>query len=146
MNKERLLRLADFLEKEVPQQRFDMRYIFTNDVYSLEDLQHKCGTAACAMGWACVVPEFERDGLSFKRGYYAGRVHYGEYTDFSAISEFFDISSEHSRHLFEVVEVDEDGKEVYINDEEWINAERDNETPHDVAARIRAFVARHQDD
>jgi hypothetical protein len=51
MNVERLLRLADFLE-ELPEGRFD-----------IGQWRNGCGTAGCALGWACSIPEFEDAGL-----------------------------------------------------------------------------------
>jgi len=49
MNKKRLLKLADFLEKEVPNQNFHLCYVGRG---SVEDIsKYRCGSSACAMGW-----------------------------------------------------------------------------------------------
>lgn len=61
----RLLKLAEFLETKVPKKQFRFRdYV---DIYARDvkpDLS--CGTKACALGWACVMPEFRRLGASIK--------------------------------------------------------------------------------
>ena len=46
-HRNRLNKLADFLETEVPRKHFDMRTWRTGDYRARE-----CGSAACAMGWA----------------------------------------------------------------------------------------------
>ncbi len=57
MNIERLTRLANFLET-VPREHFDLSW------WSAEaSTGHRCGTFACAGGWACAIPEFREAGL-----------------------------------------------------------------------------------
>lgn len=54
----RLLKLAEFLEK-LPRKKFDYTHWYraqSSDAY-------KCGTTACAIGWAATMPEFKRLGL-----------------------------------------------------------------------------------
>src|ERR1700761_6458139 len=55
--KDRLLKLADFLEHSVPQARFNMTF------FADGDLAHDCGTAGCAAGWATQIPEFQAEGF-----------------------------------------------------------------------------------
>lgn len=64
MRTDRLLRLADFLEKEVTQEKFNM-YRWTNT----------CGTVHCAFGWATQIPEFRDAGLKM-----SGQDDYGHAT------------------------------------------------------------------
>ena len=55
MNTERLLTLANFLRNEVPDDNFNMAFWRSGRDMSDWALQHhKCGTSACAVGWACV--------------------------------------------------------------------------------------------
>lgn len=58
----RLLKLASFLEK-LPRRRFDYetwgRSKKTTDTLAVD----RCGTAGCALGWACSMPEFRKLGL-----------------------------------------------------------------------------------
>lgn len=63
MNKERLLILADFLDT-VPEDRFDMRR-WADAGFS----DGKCGTRACALGWACTILEFQQLGLYLEEQY-----------------------------------------------------------------------------
>lgn len=58
--KERLLLLADFLEKLSPE-RFDYRSWVGDDWFAGDD--SSCGTKGCAFGWAATMPEFRALGL-----------------------------------------------------------------------------------
>lgn len=57
---ERLLHLADFLEK-LPPGRFNYHHWVGDDWKGHQDLS--CGTTACALGWAATMPEFRKLGL-----------------------------------------------------------------------------------
>lgn len=52
---DRLQRLAHILNDLTPGQ------------VELDNWQSRCGTTACALGWACTDPEFIREGLSFTK-------------------------------------------------------------------------------
>jgi hypothetical protein len=60
----RLLKLARFLEK-LPNERFNYAYWVGKDWKGASDLS--CGTTACALGWAAVMPEFRKLGLELRR-------------------------------------------------------------------------------
>jgi len=60
MNKRRLLKLAEFLEK-LPRKRFNYRRWVGGDWGGAKDLS--CGTNACALGWATTIPTLRRAGL-----------------------------------------------------------------------------------
>lgn len=72
--KRRLTKLADFLAG-LPDKRFDLnKWGYTPNIDSEEfhpeegpvdfnEVTHKCGTTACAMGWAASMPEFRKEGL-----------------------------------------------------------------------------------
>ena len=130
MNKKRLLRLADFLENNVPIKKFYM-----GTWASKEDI-NECGTTACAMGWATKIPEFAAAGLYLGKSdavlqgrnpiitpRFAGRA------SFAAASAFFKITDRAALWLFSDFEYGD-------NDE----VEREQDTPNDVANRIRKFV------
>jgi hypothetical protein len=91
--KKRLLTLAKFL-RTVPKKRFNMGFWaagkFCGKVNEPE--HNQCGTAACAMGWACTIPEFRRAGLKlidsrFDDGY--SIPVYKEHAEFDAARKFF---------------------------------------------------------
>jgi hypothetical protein len=63
----RLLLLADFLEK-LPPERFNYGEWVGKDWGGKQDLS--CGTTACALGWACTMPEFQALGLKFRSDEY----------------------------------------------------------------------------
>lgn len=83
MNKERLLKLAEFLETSVPNEEFDLG-------------SWRCGTTACAVGWACTMPEFTQQGLvwstmedDFASPYYKDQVTGKEFSGWNAVGKFF---------------------------------------------------------
>lgn len=74
MNKERLLRLADHLDKVKPE-KFDITHWVTNEINpdlvlksTKEDrelsIEGFCGTVACVLGHAAFIPEFRKAGLT----------------------------------------------------------------------------------
>ena len=70
----RLTKLADYMEKlpKSANKHFHMGTWFNHNSeehdhkfgenITLRDL-HKCGTTACALGWACMIPAFHKAGL-----------------------------------------------------------------------------------
>ncbi len=108
MKKARLLKLADLLDT-VSRTRFNMADF--GDA-SIED-KKKCGTTACAAGWACTIPSFKRAGLK--------RNSFGipQYKDcggpFASLSEFFDIPYDDALYLFDLHKGHETPKQVARN-------------------------------
>lgn len=117
MNKERLLFLAAFLET-VPKEKFDLSDWRSNNngdgFYSLyvpdENLINGCGTTACAVGWACSLPEFNKQGLYYNSD---GDITYTNlsfedewygsfYEGWRAVRKFFDLDGEAADYLFNV--------------------------------------------
>lgn len=103
MNVERLTILAKFLET-VQDNKLDMLSWRSNDSeksYEVfdNDLIHDCNTTACAMGWACTIPEFKEAGLSYSTilgtvVYYQKRPNSfseRQYTAYDAAQKFFDL-------------------------------------------------------
>lgn len=72
----RLLKLADFLEK-LPSEKFDISNWASNEKFEADSwiapnmsaLEKDCGTVACALGWACIMPEFRRLGAYLDEGW-----------------------------------------------------------------------------
>lgn len=66
-----------------------------------KDLMQGCGTTACALGWAAVIPSFKRAGLSLSGDshevYWNGRRISHDWGD---IAEFFDIDADDALRLF----------------------------------------------
>ena len=109
---DKLLVLADHLEKNVPKENFHLvrwyREIPT------------CGTVACAGGHACLIPQFRRAGLRILENepYYRGRTHFG------AMMLFFGLTFNQAVFLF--------APGSY--------SARHERSPKMVAKRIRRFV------
>lgn len=137
MNKARLLLLADALRHRIPPEKFDLTsWRFSpppaadedddpNENATDDDLRHACGTTACAIGWACALPEFKEEGLSWEAGgamplYTWGDGHFR--TGWDAVEKFFNIDYGQARHFF--------GSEKYNR----------HAHPEQVAGRIEAVV------
>lgn len=143
MNKERLLKLADFLET-VPDEHFDIGSWRNGQVKdepgAVTDtalVSHACGTTGCAVGWACAMPEFQAQGLGFdlNKGYFSNTS--GTPTFFCAetgetlrawhaVRQFFDLKFWEDYHLFSGTRYEGQA------------------TAKDVAVRIREFVGMHE--
>lgn len=116
--KERLTLLADFL-MEVPVKQFEMfAWRAGRDCDDETLMQHKCGTSACAVGWACAMPEFKAEGLHYALN---GPV-YGPDDAWNAVRMFFGLQYHEATALF--------SSDSY----------EDNVAPVDVATRIRLFM------
>lgn len=122
MNKERLLKLADYLET-VPPEKFDMGTWITGEEIpgkSDEGNLLECGSAGCALGWATMVPEFREAGLFFHRT----SIVFCEHDSFRAAEAFFGLDSHDSQLIFSSLEYPGGRSE-----------------PSEVSARIRDLVA-----
>ena len=84
MNKERLTKLAEHLRTVSPEN------------FNMENWQ--CGTAACAVGHACMIPEFNSQGLTLTSGGSPTVPSYERDTGWSigwtAVRDFFDLGAE----------------------------------------------------
>lgn len=124
MNKERLLRLADFLEKDIPREKFNLDVWCSGEWY-------ECGTTACACGWATQIPEFAEAGfklIPFRcevdgERYFSSDLYFQESYGFDAVTDFFSIHRDSARYLFYNQSYPEDGRSL-----------------NDVVARIRNYV------
>ena len=91
--KERLTILADFLENKVKPNYFDLGHWATPGF-----TEQKCGTTACAAGWATVA--FPGQGLKLVPRSLDMRILYKEYTNLVAVACFFDIDMTTGTYLF----------------------------------------------
>lgn len=90
----RLLKLADFLEKRVPSKRFNLNHFADWDFKP-----KKCGTTACALGWASVC--FPKNIMTCGNGIRLINTNYEYYRDFGAAEHFFQLTYEESSFLFD---------------------------------------------
>lgn len=119
MNKKRLLKLADLLETDANNKngiKFDLAVIAAparneSGHFGRFDqgraVEMNCGTAACAVGLACISGEFEKSGLSYRikdSGAFVPvfRTREGKtYRDFwSAEMKFFGLNEPQNEFLF----------------------------------------------
>ena len=132
MNKERLIALADFVDKQVDPKQFSMR-LFFSDLVDKNKPEIRCGTTACLAGWACTMPEFQKDGLKvgiWSSGHSQMAVPMFEGLEsFSALEQFFDLTEEQAYYLF--------GE---YSDIEETRGRRDDDVPT-ATGRIRSLVA-----
>lgn len=110
---ERLVFLADALDADADNKKgikFDLgswmrdsggpgRSFLTQDS---RERKLDCGTAACAVGLACLLPEFQAEGLSasWNKGYSAIIPEYGSARGYMAAALFFGISVHQAEQLF----------------------------------------------
>jgi hypothetical protein len=115
MNIERLQTLASFL-RGVPKEHFNLetwRYDNAENSVCVNDEQLtsslSCGTTACAVGWACSIPEFQEQGLAYRGNtpsYLSvatpngGPPVFNFYESWEAVMEFFGIDYYMAEHLF----------------------------------------------
>lgn len=134
-NIERLKELQNLLIK-VPANQFDLGVWFSSvdsEGKEFSELAGKCGTSACAVGWACTHKEFNKQGLIYEiDGDNNGFPVYGDDTGWYAVEKFFDLSQNISEILFDESWyfdnfLDEDTNELKI-------------TTQDVAKRIQIVI------
>lgn len=130
MIKKRLLTLAKFL-LTVPEDNFDLSTWRAGDCSGFvtdEKLNnHTCGTTACAVGWACSIPEFINLGLHMPLHRVSAWSSYPVFSgqvSWDAVEKFFGITQEESKYLFQ--------SDYYYGTSEA--------TPSGVAIRIKQFV------
>ena len=128
MQKAKLLKLADFLDK-LPRKKFNMDSFVIKHGNTPDKISLKCQAVACAFGWCTVV--FPKSGLKLKKIYPINEYHdityeydikYKNHTNFHAAAKFFNIDLTESEILF------------MPDDNPKLN------TPKQVAKRIRRFV------
>lgn len=71
-------------------------------VQDLDDRGRNCGTTGCAVGLACLLPEFREEGLSaVYNSYLDGLVPtFSKFAGFDAVTMFFGISARDAQDLF----------------------------------------------
>jgi hypothetical protein len=98
-----------------------------------------CGFAGCAVGHATQDPVLQAEGLTLASPYrYAGPMcanGNGHAADWAAVEVFFGLTGAEAHHLFMLESYSED-RERDSEYGEWFDPH-----PHQVAARIREFVA-----
>lgn len=107
---ERLERLCQFIEHNVDEKHFNMVTWFDgieghwNEDFTSADLLHACNTSACALGFACLIPEFRADGLKpeYNSGFLKPTYRNGgsRQTGTSAAMSFFQLSYPEAYELF----------------------------------------------
>ena len=136
--KERLLKLADFLES-LPRRKFDLTLIASTNSKAETPSLNTCGTAACAIGWmpnvfprACkyedvVLPknEYDFDYRNYNNLTVEGKGNYDDLTDFQLAEAFFGLDP----NKYE--------SEFLFDPESYNYHRRGNKS---VAARIRKFA------
>jgi hypothetical protein len=105
MNRGRLSLLAAYLET-IPEDHFDMsEWVRLKGASVIEGAvpEPKCGTSACALGWACSIPEFNDVGLKLDRvvGAICDAVPTYEHArGYDAAEKFFELTHQQARYIF----------------------------------------------
>ena len=130
MNKERLLKLAEFLDELSPE-KFDFCYVITTWDHAIQ-----CGSVCCAMGWTPrVFPDlvqWQRCPESWGTDENVWTISYRGIIGYANVAEeIFEISLAESDQLFSPT-----------NRLPWLpSGVPDNATPSEVADSIRRFIA-----
>lgn len=142
MEKQRLLALADFLEKRVPRKAWSFRTIVTLGTKSPKDAFEAgggCGTTACAVGW---MPQCFPDDFVWSDGGYGtpdvvltsgeSSPYRASYTQRNILgaAQYFGITEQQADFLF--IPHEEVGEELLLLPR--------TATKEEVAERIRHFV------
>jgi hypothetical protein len=109
VNKERLLKLADFLDTVHPNKFEISSWLNTGwrargGCTEAELLDLDCGTTACAVGWACTIPEFKAEGLGFGGIVPMPTLQMPDgktLTSWEAVREFFGLTQPEALNLFD---------------------------------------------
>lgn len=96
---EKLNLLAEHLKKVKPE-TFKMNTWYESENPNEEEWT--CGTAACAFGHACFIPEFKEEGLHITvyENSNLGTPVFKDWRDIRAAENFFRITTEEAYHLF----------------------------------------------
>jgi hypothetical protein len=86
--RERLMRLREVL-CNVPKERFDIRAWAS-----------PCGSTACAIGWGCVDPVLNKEGLHFNINANIPTPIYHAHYGFDAVQVFFGMDADSVQHCF----------------------------------------------
>lgn len=117
MKHELLLDLADFLEKVPPREKFSLRRWGNDENEALE--KNECQSAACAMGWASIMPKFRALGLRSANEVLQNTKDrapmFNGVVGFEAIGAFFGIPEGQAMMLFEAMHYPEEQQEYLGN-------------------------------
>ena len=119
----RLTLLADTLEMPVVKAScFNLNWWFHGDFPANLDGLPECDAAACAIGIACLIPEFQALGFRLERfgGNYLPT--FGDHMGYRAVERFFGLTSDGAEDLFDRSSYDQENDQLAV------------------AERIRAFV------
>lgn len=116
----RLLKLANFLT-ELKRTQFN---------YGIFHIEDECGSVACALGWAGLIPEFRKAGLTTGKGNIVRCEINGKRFLYEQAGAFFGLSSSECKGLF------------LPNHQDYIGCSYlgENATPKQVAKMLREFL------
>jgi hypothetical protein len=104
MNKKRLLKLADLLEKDAENKKgvkFDLMHWADTNEDDKGEIPLDCKTKACAIGLACISGAFRKEGLGWKLDIFGCLTpYYNNSYGWNAVTTFFDIPREDAEKLF----------------------------------------------
>ena len=131
MNKTNVTILRDFM-MDLPEDKFDIgdfffSWEFTEDCQNLKASLHNCGTSACIVGWAVMLPEFiEEFGNHVTKtpyGYASIEVDGRRLQDGEVLAYWLDIPKDLSNILCMVSDNSQDTYSIYgVDDSDDITA------------------------
>ncbi len=124
-HRNRLLKLARLLNTKKVAAHFNLNNWLTGELKDLVSKKKDCGTTACAVGWACTIPQFRKAGLRI----YNNPLYSDYWPDskgtlgFAGVCKFFGLSNDEAMSLF------------HPQGYSWVKV-----TPTDVADKIRLLL------
>lgn len=103
VHKDRLRRLAKLLCKQAEKEHSSKRTVKFDLIHwgeSRTKLTRSCGTTACAVGLACLTPEFQKEGLTSCGNNKRLIPMFNGQRSWDAVKSFFGISYEEAKELF----------------------------------------------
>lgn len=120
----RLTVLADYCDKQVERKSFSMRRWGCSAIRKVtRGEKFDCGMTACAGGYACLIPSFQKEGLFMD---FTGPIYNDQYGH-AALREFFGLDSLQETFLFDAFQ-DDGFTHLRLTPKQW-------------AKRCRNFIA-----
>jgi len=81
----------------IPEPRLDLERWINDGVEDFKTAATDCGTIACGVGWACLYPKFNREGLRVSP---SDTPTFNGLLGWPAVEKFFDLTGHEARSLF----------------------------------------------
>lgn len=137
MNAQRLLLLADFLEK-LPPEQFDYE-VWVGSAWK-GDPTLSCGTPACALGWATAMPEFQALGLRLTKQHGSSHCYISTADSDAEVTTHGDTYRTSLAAACDIFEIGFEDAEYLFSPESFPDNPRYDASPKEVAQHIKDYI------